>query len=69
MAGIGLGVAVTALWAVVGGTAVAALVYAWRVGIARARLSRLVLPLFLWLLTLTVERSTLMLVWLQEMWW
>ena len=60
-----LGVVVTALWAVVGGTALWAVVYAWRVGIARARVSRLIMPLFLWLLALSVERATLMLLWLQ----
>ena len=59
-----LGWAVTALWAVVGGAALWAVVYAWRVGIARARVSRLIMPLFLWLLVLSVERAAVMFVWL-----
>ena len=61
-----LGVLVTALWAVVGGAALWAVVYAWRVGLARSRVSLLVLPFFLWLLTFAVERATLMLLWLRS---
>ena len=44
---MGLAIAM-ALWSVAVGAALWALVYAWRVGIARARVSRLVLAVFPW---------------------
>ena len=51
---VGLAIAM-ALWSVAAGGALCALVYAWRVGIARARVSRLVLAVLPWPLASAVS--------------